>query len=393
MSIFEYGVLQGLAVTPNLQLGESRALFDRSSGKQCEAAKEFLARWTQFVKKNWEYYHYTRILTDSPSVGQVEIYAHCKEDRGYVFLVNPNPFRLPAQFSLDETIGLSSPGDINLRELYPEKDCLPAIGRLPHKRHGDIVECMVEGQSCVVLAVEPADPNDSAQLFGLPARLRKTPEGYQATLSYFQGCKKQLVLQLPPDETVETICVDGKEVPFVQERNLFRFSVTFPKGIVDPDIRQWVIRAGSLDSGLERNFHSGIEGDTVTFPALEHFLPDHEPSRYKAILDAIHLPLSATFLGASIENLLNERYPRLLEIRSRQEAKSQTGEITVKQNIPPSVLLPDQRELLLANHEELWLSSQFDVPFVQTYIPPDYYLHNFITLNFLKPEQIEEMRA
>ena len=65
----------------------------------------------------------------------------------------------------------------------------------------------------------------------------------------------------------------------------------------------------------------------------------------------------------------------------------------VKQNIPPSVLLPDQKELLLANHEELWLSSQFDVPFVQTYIPPDYYQHNFIMLNFLKPEQIKEIRA
>ncbi len=393
MSIFEYGVLQGLAVTPNLQLGESRALFDRSSRRQCEAAKEFLAQWTQFVKENWEYYHYTRILTDSPSIGQVEIYAHCKKDRGYVFLVNPNPFRLPAQFGLDETIGLSSPGDINLRELYPEKNCLPAIGCLPHKRHGDIVEYMVEGQSCVVLAIEPAGPSDSARLFGLPARLRKTPEGYQATLSYFQGYEKQLVLQLPPDEAVEAICVDGKEVPFVQEGNLFQFSVTFPKGRVDPEIRQWVIRAGSLDSGLERNFHSGIKGDTVMFPVLEHFLSEYEPSRYRAALDAADLSLSATFLGAYIENLLNERYPLSLEIRSQQEAKSQTGEITVKQNIPPSVLLPDQKELLLANHEELWLSSKFDVPFVQTYIPPDYYRHNFIMLNFLMPEQIAKMRA
>ncbi len=187
--------------------------------------------------------------------------------------------------------------------------------------------------------------------------------------------------------------MDGKEVPFVQERNLFQFTATFPKGRVDPEIRQWAIRAGSLDFGLERNFHSGIEGDTITFPALGHFLPEHEPSSYKAALKAADLSLSATFLGAYIENLLNEKYPLSLEIRSQQEAKSQTGEITVKQNIPPSVLLPDQKELLLANHEELWLSSQFDVPFVQTYVPPDYYRHNFITLNFLKPGQIKEMRA
>ena len=164
-----------------MQLGESRALFDRFNNKQCEHAREFLAEWTQFVKDNWEYYHYTKILTDLPSVGQVEIYAHCKKERGYVFLVNPNPFRLPAQFTLDETIGLSSSSAFTVREIYPEKGCFPTIGRLPYKKYGDSIQYVVEAQSCVVLAIEPANSDDSARLFGLPAQLHKIPEGYQAT--------------------------------------------------------------------------------------------------------------------------------------------------------------------------------------------------------------------
>ena len=411
-SLFEYGILQGLAVTPNLQLGESRALFDRLNHKQCEHARKFLAEWTQFVKDNWEYYHYTKVLTGLPSVGQVEIYAHCKAKQGYVFLVNPNPFRLSTQFTLDESIGLSSSGDFTVKELYPEKDCLPAIGRLPHKKYGDIVQYILEAQSCIVLAIEPANSGDSAQLFGLPAHLHKIPEGYQTTLSYFQGHNKQLVLQLLPNETVEAIYVDGKEIPFSQKYNLCQFDVTFQKGKVEPEIRQWVIREGSLDSGLSQNFHSGIEGDTVMFPVLENFLSRDDASHYRASLDALCLSLPATFLGAFIENLLKEKYPLALKILIQKETKSQTGEIMLEQNMPTSPiesapfrrardsfgrfstsLLPNQREFFQANYTEFWLSSQFEVPFVQRYIPPGYYQHNFIMLNFLKPEQIKKIRA
>ena len=392
-SVFEYGILQGLAVTPNLQLGESRALFDRLNIRQCEAAKKFLARWTQFVKENWEYYHHTRILTDLPSVGQVEIYAHCKAERGYVFLINPNPFKLAARFSLDESIGLLSETTFSIKEIYPEKDCLPAIGRLPHKNYGDTVHYPVEAQSCAVLAIEPSNSCSSARLFGLPAHLRSTPGGYQTTLSYFQGHDKELVVQLPPNETVEAIYADGKEVPFSQECDLFRFKVTFPKQKADPEIRQWVIRAGSLDSGLKQDFHPGIEGDVVTFPVLEHLLPEHRPSHYNATLEAADFSLSATFLGAFIENLLNEKYPLSLRILTRRETRSHTGEITMKEKKLSSSLSLAQRQILLSDHAELWFSSQFEVPFTQRYIPPGYYEHNFIGLNFLKPERIKRIQA
>ncbi len=392
-SLFEYGILQGLAVTPNLQLGESRALFDRLNHKQCEHAKKFLAEWTQFVKDNWEYYHYTKVLTDLPSVGQVEIYAHCKAEQGYVFLVNPNPFRLSAQFTLDETIGLSSQDLFTITELYPEKSCLPAIGRLPYKKYGDIVQYVVEAQSCVVLAIEPANSRDSVQFFGLHAHLHKIPEGYQTTLSYFQGHNRRLVLQLPHDETVEKIYVDGKEIPFSQKCNLYQFDVTFPKGKVEPEIRQWVIRESSLDDGLRQNFHSGIKDDTVTFPVLENFLAIDDASHYRASMDALSLSLPATFLGACIENLLNEKYSLELKILIQKGSKSQTGEIMLEQKMSNSSLLPNQREFFQANCTEFWLSSQFEVPFVQRYIPPGYYQHNFIMLNFLKPEQIKKMRA
>jgi len=388
-SLFEYGILQGLAVTPNLQLGESLALFDRLNNKQCEHARKFLKRWTQFTKDNWEYYHHTKILTDLPSVNQVEIYAHCKNDGGYVFLANPNPYRLSAEFALNETIGLSPTDDFIIKELYPE-DCFPAIGRLPYKKYGDTIQYTVESQSCVVLAIERANYDDTARLFGLSACLQRTTEGYETTLLDYQGNHNPLYLQLPHDETVVSIYSDGHEISFSQEQGLHKFIVIFPKGKVDPELRQWVIHEGSSDLGSKQNFNLGIEGDMITFPVLDQFL-SVKNTGYKQSLDELNLSLPATFLGAYIENLLNEKYPVSLKIVTRKIAKSekQNGQFPLVSDSFPE----NQKAIPTANYNEFWLSNKFEAPFIQKYIPPDYYHHNFIMLNFLRPEQIKKIHA
>ena len=399
-ALFEYGILQGLAVTPNLQLGESLALFDRLNSKQCEYARKFLAKWTQFVKDNWEYYHYTKILTDLPSVGQVEIYAHCKDDKGYIFLVNPNSSRLSAQFKLDETIGLSSSGGFLIKELYPEENCLPAIGRLPYKQYGDIIQYIVESQSCVVLSIEPASSDNKARIFGLPAFLQRINNGYQVKLSYFQGNHKRLFLQLPSNEKVISIYSDGQEIPFSQENDLYSFNITFPKEKVEPELHQWVICEASLDSGLKQSFHQGIDGDAITFPVLRHFLSDKDALTYKRSLDELSLSLPATFLGAYIENLLNEKYTISLEIQTEKtdmvedyESKKQSSQFVSDTLYTETTLSEDQKTLIQVGCKEFWLSSNFEAPFVQKYIPPDYHHHNFIMLNFFRPEQIKNIRA
>lgn len=369
-AIFEYGILQGLALTPNLQLGEARALFDRLNSKQCEHVKNFLAKWTKFVKDNWGYYQHTKILSDLPHIGQVEIYAHCKDNKGYVFLVNPNPFRLSAKFNLDETIGLSS-GEFLIKELYPEENMLPAIGNLPFKKYGETIEYPVEAQKCSVLSIEPAPYYNDAMLFGLPAVLTRTNDGYFASVSYFQGREKQVYLQLPKDEEVKAVYSDDEELNFHKVSGLYTFSLSFPKEKVEPEIRQWVICKGSLDFGLQHNFHQGIDKCPITIePSLPNF-----------------------FLGAYIENLLNEKYPISLKISAR---KTERIDLDQKEDdiIVDTNHISDNQKYSIKNYSgEFWLSSRFEVPFIQKYIPPDYHHHNFIMLNFSDPEKIKYIKA
>ncbi|MGQ9610467.1 MAG: hypothetical protein ACUVWN_14300, partial [bacterium] len=352
-AIFEYGILQGLAVTPNLQLCEARALFDRLNNRQCEHVKKFLAKWTKYVKDNWEYYQYTKILNDLPHIGQVEIYAHCKDDRGYVFIVNPNPFMLSARFILDESIGLS-PGEFLIRELYPEENLLPAVGNLPSKKYGEFIEYSIGAQRCAVLSIEPYSYYNNARLFGLLANLIRTDDGYLASVSYFQGQSKQVFLQLPADEEVIAIYSDDQEIPFHKINELYSFILSFPKEKVEPEIRRWSIYKASLDYGLQSNFHQGIDSDPIII----------EPS------------LSKFFFGAYIENLLNEKYPISLKVIVKRNSKNSFSSKTQDMiNVKTS---SDNCEQFLVDYSgELWLSSRFEVPFIQKYIPPDYYHHNF----------------
>ncbi len=153
-NVFEYGILQGLAVTPNLQLGEARALFDRLSPANQERARRFLARWTAFVRANWEYYANTIPLTGLPKLGQVEIYAHAKGNRSFVFLVNPNPFEGHASFRIDGSIGLSGGGPYVVQELYPEER-LAAAARGLEMGSGEVFETLVPARTVVVLEIGP----------------------------------------------------------------------------------------------------------------------------------------------------------------------------------------------------------------------------------------------
>ena len=169
-NVFEYGILQGLAVTPNLQLGEARALLDRLSPADQERARRFLARWTAFVKTNWEYYANTIPLTGLPKLGQVEIYAHAKGDRSIVFLVNPNPFEQHASFRVDGSVGLAGGGPYLVQELYPEEQLVAAEGALEFSARKTF-STRVPAQTVMVVEIgsPPAYSTPPLRIAGAPA--------------------------------------------------------------------------------------------------------------------------------------------------------------------------------------------------------------------------------
>src|SRR5690606_29858491 len=90
--VFEYSFLQGLAVTPNIGLGEIRSFLDRIPSKDNLRVKSFIRYWLEFVREHYDVWRYTSRLGDPPGLGAAEVYGHIKEDRGFLCFVNQNAF-------------------------------------------------------------------------------------------------------------------------------------------------------------------------------------------------------------------------------------------------------------------------------------------------------------
>lgn len=365
----EYGILQGLALTPNLQLGETRALFDRLSPADQERARRFLSRWTRFVKDNWEYYADTRLLTGLPQLGQVEIYAHAKQGRSLVFLVNPNVFPREASLHLDESIGIEAGSSHLVHELYPEDQLRAARDGL-YAAPGEPFRTTVPARTVMVLEIArpPEYGNPPLRIADVPASADRFPGHYRVQVDALQGERRSIRLFLPPGERVTRIESGNSNMEFYPAPGGYAVAVQFPKERVVPDVLRWAVKPGSAEDALKADMSKPVvTGDAYRFPQLESDVP------------------ASNFLGARIENLLNERFSRELLVYfgpGTQEAGAAKAE-------KPH---PEARRLA-AGGDRWWYSAQFPVAYVQRYIAPAPDQHNYIALNFRKPAEVREVRA
>ncbi len=111
--------------------------------------KQVIRRWLDWGRKNVQYLMVRKDLPDWPQVGKVDGSAHILEDRGYVFLFNPNPMPLNGSFVLDESIGLTKGKRYRVSSVYPETVQQVTLAR------GRTVAWNVPSQGVAVLEVEP----------------------------------------------------------------------------------------------------------------------------------------------------------------------------------------------------------------------------------------------
>jgi hypothetical protein len=370
--IFEFGILQGLALTPNLQIGEARALFDRFSPAQQESARRFLARWTSFVRENFDLYANTRLLSGPPRLGQVEIYAHAAKDRSIVFLVNPNPFPSEASIPIDHLIGLSDTGPYLIHELYPEDRLLSGSATLTAAL-GEHLSVQVSSRSVQVfeIARKPGYSKMPLEVTGAPASYDRFADHYRLTLEANQGDSRQVQVYLPKGEKLTRIESAGRRLQTEPVPGGYSLAVQFPKEKVEEQIENWIVKRSTLEEGIaEQIWKVTPDIDPVRLPQLASTAP------------------AANFLGGRIENLLNERYSQelLVYFESGETTESVTAKSPTIQAAPSSQNLQD-------SGNDWWYTARFPVAYVQSFIPPAPNGHNYISLNFAKPGEVSMIKA
>jgi hypothetical protein len=271
--VFEYSFLQGLAVTPNICPGELRTFLNRIPGKDAEHVTAFMRRWLHFIRDHFDVWKHTARIGEPPGVGAAEVYGHILNDHGFLCLVNQHPFPRAATFALDGSIGLKAGGTFSLNEVYP-RECPIAEQPLPAARRGDSITCIMPAHSVRIIEVRTKPKFQLPAVFGLPATLEPTSDGYRATLRAPQGQKVEIGLVLPAGQAVDG--VTARQTPTVpmytfaaaarvvsQSGNLARIEVQFPREPAPRELTRWRVSPGDVELDLPDPACSGFLGALV----------------------------------------------------------------------------------------------------------------------------------
>ena len=327
---YEYSLLQSLAVTPNVCLGEIRTFVNRIPYKEVAGFKRFIKKWLNFVKDNYRYWKKTLRCGDAPGVGAAELYSHIDGDTGYLCFVNQNTYSMPIKFRLDQSVGLMKGDRIELSEIYP-KECLLAEAGIPYAQYGDEIELLMEPESVRYIKVEPYTETAGIAIYGAEGRTEKTENGYRIYLKEEQGVTKSIAISVDKDERI--LSLNAYQMPTVkmytfdveanitcQAANLARAEIKFPRFPAVKEISSWTREA---------------DGQKVTLPR-----PGFE------------------FMGGLVSGSYSEKYEVCVEIVTAKNEAPQVSYIeAVKGEAVP------QTELKHNKTEKL--STEFYIPFIE----------------------------
>lgn len=405
---FEYGALSTLAVTPNLALAEVRPWLDKLNGADRERAIDFYQRWTDFLKNNFDLWKKTYQAGEDPGVGAIEVYSHADGNHGYLFLVNPQYWGRTIDVTLDESIGFRATQRYELAELYPvERLRLTASATAVDR--GSKLSIHVPAQQVIVLEVKPFPANiDSPRVYGLPGTIEKTKTGYLLKTRGPQGAMERAVVLLPSGSLPIISAEVRSDVPPQPKRlwsptllsaqsnddDDFLFDITFRKAAAPSELRQWSVKAGSLEEGIKTSWEKGLTGtQSLKFPL---FVDTGD--------EAIRLPLTkeaatklglgplANFCGAYIDNAFSELQETWVDLRTGNPGP----QLKIK---PSSGRTPELRPLLLPaiakdQRKDWWLQTIFHLPFMYTIgAEPPFDEHTILVLPFIDSSPLKEIKA
>ena len=197
--------------------------------------KAWIRGWLDWTVKNKEYLRHTRTILQQPAIGNVDGTAAILGDRGYLFLFNPNYRQLPAQFSLDDSIGLAKSDKFLLKELYPQNGVLfgkPGSGAWSR---GDAVQLTLDGTSATVFELVPLEKVDRPLLFNSVSLRSAAPASVErrgGVLSIVHvagepGTSERVGVLLPEDAKASSVTINGSSAKFEQTGNYVEARVQF----------------------------------------------------------------------------------------------------------------------------------------------------------------------
>ena len=249
---FEYSFLQGLAVTPNICLGELRTFLERTPSGKLAYVKNFMKKWMSFIRENIDCWKHVLRLGDLPGAGANEAYAHINGNRGFICFVNQNQCAQQFTFRLDTSIGLCGVEGERwlLSEIYPGEYPI-AEQSLPGPLYGEEITLTIPAYSVRFIKIEPwfAAPS-GIRLYGINGK--EVRKGNNVLFDITAECGKIIPAALWCDngnavgslsaETVKTVPKYWFLSSISEEKrsgNGARFAIHMPRDRFERELSVW----------------------------------------------------------------------------------------------------------------------------------------------------------
>jgi hypothetical protein len=190
--------------------------------------KAWFRKWLDWTDENARFLHALRPIIGPPMAGRVDGTAAVVEDRGIVFLFNPNPGRKEARFKLDATIGLAKGDKLIIKELYPEEGRLVGSAE-GFWAYGSEVALSLPGREAGVYEVFPAPAEITEPILfnvrGSAALM--TSQLVLGSVTGEAGTKSAIVVRVPEKARVRSLSVNTVSHPFTADKGVISATVRF----------------------------------------------------------------------------------------------------------------------------------------------------------------------
>jgi len=194
-----------------------------------DSDKKFFRDWMDWTEEHYDYLLNTRPIIGQPAIGRIDGTSAIVANHGFIFLFNPNGRKLTAEFTLDESIGLSIKGSYVLKERYPGKGKF--IGK-PYEgtwNYGDRVSLPMEGASAMVIELQNSKNLLSKPLlFNVQGIVKIKNSRLEINkCEGIVGAETNALILLPERKKVESVIVNGKNIHFDLIKNRIVIPVRF----------------------------------------------------------------------------------------------------------------------------------------------------------------------
>ncbi len=227
---WKYSIISTIATAPfNLVINYLPARDTAELNNFSPESQAFFNKWLSFTDQHIDILKNIRPILGQPMVGRCDGTAAIDDDHGYVFLFNPNYRQLPAEFTLDQSIGLQSGQEFIIREIYPDNQKNLAHPEKGFFDYGDIVKISMTGTSSLVLEVVPLANNfGSTVLFNTSGEI--VTDGSILKIEQAKGIigtKQDILVYHPKAESINQVKVNGIEVKHKTIGNIIRCELNF----------------------------------------------------------------------------------------------------------------------------------------------------------------------